>query len=539
MMKTTCTLLAAMVLLIVNTQLATVHAQGTVFTYQGQLNSGGSNYTGVAEIAPALWNAVSNGNQVGTNNPTSVLVGVTNGLFTIALDFGSGPFTAGAPRWLEFGVRTTLDSFTILSPRQPVTAVPYAITAGYVTTAGNAASFSGSLAGDVTGTQSATVIAKVGGQTATSVATGSVAANAATSANTANTIVMRDGSGNFTANAITAGSLSGNGAGLTSLSASNLTGTVPLTQLSGITSNQLDPATWQFLVNLARGPLPAPTGMVLIPAGAFTMGDTLDGESDAVPVTNVYVSAFYMDTNLVSYALWTNIYSYAINHGYTFVNAGAGKAYNHPVQSVNWYDCVAWCNARSQQAGLTPVYYTDVGLTQIYTYGEVTVYPNWSAKGYRLPTEAEWEKAARGGNGQRFSWGNTISESQANYYAYPNPPNSSGFAYDLGPYSGFNTNFATGGFPYTSPVGSFAPNGYGLYDMVGNAIEWCWDCYGTPYAGGANPQGPSGGVYRVLRGGSWSLNANLCRSAARFSNVPTNSNNYPSFGFRSVLPAGQ
>jgi formylglycine-generating enzyme required for sulfatase activity len=105
-------------------------------------------------------------------------------------------------------------------------------------------------------------------------------------------------------------------------------------------------------------------GMALIPAGAFTIGDTLDGETDAIP-TNVYVSAFYIDTNLVSYSQWQTVYAYATSHGYGFDHAGSGKAANHPVQTVDWYDCVKWCNARSQQAGLTPVYYTDAGLTQI------------------------------------------------------------------------------------------------------------------------------------------------------------------------------
>src|ERR1019366_1238886 len=122
-------------------------------------------------------------------------------------------------------------------------------------------------------------------------------------------------------------------------------------------------------------------GMALIPAGSFTMGDTLDGESDAIPTT-VYVSAFYMDTNLVSYSQWQTVYNWATSHGYSFVNAGAGKAANHPVLTIDWYDCVKWCNARSQQAGLTPVYYTDAGLTQVYATGEVAPYVNWAASGY-------------------------------------------------------------------------------------------------------------------------------------------------------------
>ena len=143
---------------------------------------------------------------------------------------------------------------------------------------------------------------------------------------------------------------------------------------------------------------------------------------------------------------------------------------------MDWYDCVKWCNARSQQAGLTPVYYTDAGMTQVYTNGDTdAVYPNWSANGFRLPTEAEWEKAARGGlNGKRFPWGDTISELQANYSGAP------GVTYDLGP-KGFNALFRIGVRPYTSPVGYFAPNAYGLYNMAGNVDQWCWDWYGTPY----------------------------------------------------------
>jgi len=95
-------------------------------------------------------------------------------------------------------------------------------------------------------------------------------------------------------------------------------------------------------------------GMALIPAGSFTMGDTLDAQSDAVPIS-VTVSAFYMDVNLVSYNQWQSVHNWATSRGYGFGHAGAGKAANHPVVLVDWYDVVKWCNARSQQAGKTPV----------------------------------------------------------------------------------------------------------------------------------------------------------------------------------------
>lgn len=277
---------------------------------------------------------------------------------------------------------------------------------------------------------------------------------------------------------------------------------------------------------------PAPYGMVLIPAGAYTQGDSLDSLGDAAPVSTT-VSAFYIDANLTTFALWRSVYYWATNHGYSFANAGAGKSGNHPVQMVNWYDCVKWCNARSQQAGKPPVYYTDAGLAALFTNGEVSVYADWAAKGYRLATEAEWEKAARGGaSGQRFPWGNLlISSAQANYYS------TNTYAYDLGT-NGYN---ALGDYPTTSPgtspVGSFSPNGYGLHDMAGNTFQWCWDWYGIPYAGGADPLGPGAGSHRMIRGGGWSHTADYCRTAYRYYSPP--SDRYNNLGFRSVLPPGQ
>ena len=274
-----------------------------------------------------------------------------------------------------------------------------------------------------------------------------------------------------------------------------------------------------------------PVNMAFIPAGAFTMGDTLGDEPNLIPTT-IMVSAFYMDVNLVSYSQWQLVFSWATNNGFDFVHTGSGKAANHPVQMVDWYDVVKWCNARSQQAGLTPVYFTDAGLTQVYTNGETTnVYANWSANGYRLPTDAECEKAQRGGlSGQRFPWGDTISESQANY------DGDAGYGgYDLGP-SGYNVAFTNGAVPYTSPVGSFAPNGYGIYDMAGDVYEWCWDWQGTTYGlpTTTNPTWPPSNSqgFRVIRGGNWSLIGYYSRCAHRGNGGASAA--YNTVGFRCV-----
>ena len=286
----------------------------------------------------------------------------------------------------------------------------------------------------------------------------------------------------------------------------------------------------------------APANMVLIPAGSFTMGncmDTNEGSSSELPLHSVYLSAFYMDKYDVTKALWDEVRNWATNHGYSFdySNSGQGKAANHPAQTMTWYDAVKWCNARSEKEGRVPAYYTTAGQTVPYRSGTndlQNTFVNWGS-GYRLPTEAEWEKAARGGaSGGRFPWSDTdnITHSLANYNSSPN------YAYDTSLTRGHHPTFNDGVYPYTSPVGYFAPNGYGLYDMAGNVRQWCWDWYGA-YSGSAqtDPRGPATGSFRVYRGGSWGDVAYGCRAAFRISHAPADG--HYSLGFRSVRPPGQ
>lgn len=273
---------------------------------------------------------------------------------------------------------------------------------------------------------------------------------------------------------------------------------------------------------------PTPTNMAYIPAGWFDMGnckDPAEGYSDELPVHRVYVGGFYMDKYEVTKALWDEVYVWATNNGYAFDNVGSGKATNHPVHTVDWYDAVKWCNARSEKEGLTPAYYTDSTTTTVYRIGETNIEANcvnWS-RGYRLPTDAEWEKAARGGvGGQRFPWNDsdTIQHARANYYSHAS------YSYDTSPTRGYPPAYATGDSPYTSPVGSYAANGYGLYDMAGNLWEWCHDWF-PGYEGSR----------RALRSGSWASFADYCRVADRIYYYPVSEYFY--VGFRTVLPPGQ
>jgi formylglycine-generating enzyme len=295
---------------------------------------------------------------------------------------------------------------------------------------------------------------------------------------------------------------------------------------------------WVFYFSSERwrklGTVPAPESMALIPAGEVTIGDVYaESGTNELPTHTVNLTSFYMDRTEVTKTLWDEVNAWATNHEYSFNSSVDAKDTNHPVHSITWFSAVKWCNARSEMEERTPVYYTDADMTNVYTTGEVAPFVKWTANGYRLPTEAEWEKAARGGSaGHRFPWIDveTISHEQANYFS------TNQYTYEIGTSDGHHPTYAVGPIPYTSPAGSFAPNGFGLYDMSGNVWEWCWDWKDDGYysvSPTADPRGPDSGTDRVVRGGSWDFEADGSRVARRESAVPGYS--VEVIGFRTVM----
>ncbi len=332
--------------------------------------------------------------------------------------------------------------------------------------------------------------------------------------------------------------------------------TFPATITIQTTSSLVSPVVWTDYIQVpvtaaattvrVLDPNP-PTDMAFIPAGLFTMGDTFgDGSNYELPLHDVIVSEFYLDKYEVTKTLWDEVYNWATNNGYSFQYPARGKSSHHPAHSMSWADAVKWCNARSEREGRVPAYYTSAAQTTVYR-GFLGImdasWVKWDA-GYRLPTEAEWEKAARGGaSGRRFPWTSTdnISHSRANYEANPLSADPQyGDAYDLNPTRSFHPTFNDGVFPYTSPVGYFAPNGYGLYDMPGNVMELCWDWYSqyssslqTDPRGGPREPGPDVAAH-AIRGGGWARVGSTCRSAGRFPAGQNNADHHT--GFRCVLP---
>ena len=278
----------------------------------------------------------------------------------------------------------------------------------------------------------------------------------------------------------------------------------------------------QWVVNMRTaiwsrfGVSTAPPGMVLIPGG------TNEGTNPDSGDYSLTVNPFYMDRHEVTRSLWEEVRAWALANGYTFDNAGLGKAANHPVHSVNWYDAVKWCNARSEKEGLTPVYvyftFVPTPTEWVYRSGQNDLVVQTAAVGYRLPTAIEWEYAARGGaRNRRFPWGDSdlIQHARANYAS------DAFYPYDTSPTRGSHPAYNDGTQPYTGPVGSFAPNGYGLYDMAGNVWEWCFNWH-SDYVDSR----------REVRGGSYFSFAYTCRVYTPFFSEPDTVTQ--TRGFRSV-----
>ena len=222
---------------------------------------------------------------------------------------------------------------------------------------------------------------------------------------------------------------------------------------------------------------------IYIPGGSFQMGSDMYSDGDELPVHKVSVPPFYIGKYEVTQEQWKAVMGSGNNPSYF-------EGDSLPVENVSWYEAVDFCNALSIKEGLE----------QVYTIGEdngiAVVTADFNKTGWRLPTEAEWEYAARGGNqseGYRYSGSDTYD--------------------DVGWY-GDNSD------KKTHPVGEKSPNELGLFDMSGNVLEWCWDWYGS-YSSEASLTGPESGVLRVTRGGGWGYRSWYLSSTARHYLLPS------------------
>jgi formylglycine-generating enzyme required for sulfatase activity len=254
------------------------------------------------------------------------------------------------------------------------------------------------------------------------------------------------------------------------------------------------------------------TDFVLIPAGTFTMGSPTGEPGSSSDETQHQVTltrAIYVQTTELTQAQWWAVMGW---------NDSFFPGVNRPVETVNWFDVVSYCNQRSTREGLVPVYTITGALYSGIHFRTATVTWNQDANGYRLPTEAEWEYACRAGSATAFANG-PITQLDCD----PVDPNLT----LMGWYCG-NASHAT------HNVRGKAPNAWGLYDMHGNVFEFCWDWYGAYGGTVTDPVGLEAGPFRfrVHRGGSWVGPTGGCRSAYRGTGLPEHLSY--SWGFRLV-----
>lgn len=280
-------------------------------------------------------------------------------------------------------------------------------------------------------------------------------------------------------------------------------------------------------------------GMVLIEAGTFLMGGSSD-ESRAAdgegPVHPVMLAAFWMDACAVRneefarFVEATGHVTEAERFGWSFVFGGLLPADFPPTRAIRdapWWRQVEGADWRHPEGPQSSISERLAHPVVHVSWNDACAYAAFRHK--RLPTEAEWEYAARGGLVQaRFAWGDELTpagEHRCNIWQGSFP----------------DRNSAEDGFVGTAPVGSYPPNGYGLYDMAGNVWEWCADWFSPTYylrSPARDPRGPSAGGARVIRGGSYLCHASYCsryRVAARSKNTPESSSG--NTGFRCVASA--
>ncbi len=308
----------------------------------------------------------------------------------------------------------------------------------------------------------------------------------------------------------------------TGLSSTNVWVDRTLLQAQGASNDWTDPSAptpGQRFYRAVSVAAPADTNLVFIQPGTFRMGspisEALRGLAEVLHLVTIS-RGFWMEKFLVTQGDYLAVVgsnpSYFRNGTDGTNQGGTGSTItnelSHPVETVSWNDATNYCGLRTQQeraAGVIPTNYV-----------------------YRLPTESEWEYADRAGTTTAFYLGSGLYSGQANFDGY--------YEYDAS--VGTISNPSGIYLGQTTAVGSYAANGWGLYDMIGNVFEWCQDRFGAYPAGSViDPQGAVTGSGRVSRGGFWRNFAWYCRSANRVSDYPDDRLNL--IGFRVLLAPGQ